>query len=108
MPLKYQRLGCLVFLVPPLVTIPLRLGAKALKDQIGDLSGATQLSIVLAISGLILFAVALVQDRKIGIEFNSREAWTSRLMESSHTFLDLPIRLIAVVYLVASLVVPHL
>ena len=97
--MRTEGLGFLVFLVPPFVTIVVRIIIDSSK------SGASLLSMVLSISGIILFAIAAIQDKKVGIDLRHRDAWTRNILESPHTFFGIPMRLIAMAYILTSLFV---
>ncbi|HRE79693.1 MAG TPA: hypothetical protein PLN52_01535, partial [Opitutaceae bacterium] len=81
--------------------IPLRVLTGALEE---DHRGAV-LGLSLMLSATIIFVVAMVGDRKSGIEVWSRRAWTSELLESQHICFHVPLRLAGVVMLGAGIVV---
>lgn len=87
-------------LVPVLSYIPLRMFVESWEESHRNLV----LALDLLISGIITLAIAVTQDRKVGIEVFSRRAWTSELMESQDIFFHVPIRLAGVVMLITSCV----
>lgn len=103
---RTKGLGFLAFIIPPFVTIPVRMIIEAMGS--GPTHGVGILSIVLSISGVILFGISLIQDQKVGIDLRTRDAWTRNLMESPHTFFNIPIRLIALGYISTSLILKFL
>ena len=59
-------------------------------------------ALVFATAGVLTFCAAAVLDRRSGVDVFSKVAWTSQLMESQHIMLFQPLRLVGVVYFVAS------
>jgi hypothetical protein len=57
---------------------------------------------VLAIAGVLTFALAVRLDQTNGIKVFSVSAWTSGFFESQHIMLYLPLRAIGVIYFAAS------
>lgn len=60
--------------------------------------------IVLSVSGIVLFGCAAYLDRRSGINVFRRPAWTSKAFESQHTLFGMPLRLVAIILVVLSLI----
>jgi hypothetical protein len=98
---RFKGLGFLFLLVPVLSYIPLR----ALVGDWEETHRSIVLFISLAVSGAIIFVIATIQDKKIGISTFSGRAWTSDFLVSQHICLYVPLRLGGIVFLAASVVV---
>jgi hypothetical protein len=97
MRIRFKGYGFLLFLVPTLLLVIIRLVAGDLEDS----HRALLTGVDLLLSGLILFLIATRLDRKVGIEVWSRTAWTTALFESQHVCWDIPLRLVGVVLFIA-------
>ena len=95
---RFQGIGKALILVPVLSYIPLRLIVGNFEES----HHRAVVSLSLLASGLITLFIAAVEDKKGGIALLSRQAWGAGLMESRHIFFYLPIRLVGVIMLVAS------
>ncbi len=95
---RFKGLGKVIFLVPLLLTILLRMifGDEESSNR------AIYLCAIMNLTGIITFGIAVAQDKKTGIDPFSRKAWTSELLESEHIFLHLPLRLVGLLALLVS------
>lgn len=94
---SFQGLGKALILVPVLSYIPLRIFVGAWEES----HRSAVLCLSLIVTGVVTLAIAAVQDKKAGLSMLSRDAWTTRLMESQHIFFYLPIRLVGLVAVLA-------
>ena len=101
---RFKGFGFLLFLIPVLSYIPLRLIVGDWEES----HHSAVVSISLLVSCVIMFFAAASLDRKAGIDAFSRPAWTSELMESQHICFHIPLRLAAVILLIAGLIIPLL
>jgi hypothetical protein len=100
---RFKGYGYLVLLVPiggfllfpPLVEKFLPGSEEAVRRHVNG--------IVLAFSGFVTFWIAAHSDKKSGIDVFARHAWTSDIMISSNICFNIPMRLFAVIMVVASL-----
>ena len=101
---RFQGFGRALILVPVLSYIPLR----AIVGQWEESHRSAVLALSLAVSGLITLVIAATLDKRAGIDLRARNTWTVGLMESQHIFFYLPIRLVGLILLAASVVVVFL
>jgi hypothetical protein len=94
---RFKGLGKVIFLVPLLLAILLRMFTEEEESNRG-----TFLCVLFALSGVITLVVGLLQDKNTGIDVFSRKAWSSELMESQHLFFYMPLRLVGILALVFS------
>lgn len=99
---RFKGFGSFLIFVPVLLYIPLR----ALIGNWEEVHRSAVLSIHLAISGVLLFVIAAIQDKRAGIDVWSKHAWTSGLLESQHICFHVPLRLAAAVVFLGAIVVP--
>ena len=99
---RFHGFGRFLILLPVALYIPLR----ALVGEWEESHHAAVVCLCLALSGAITLAIAAVLDKKSGINIYSMHAWTKGLMESRHTFFYLPIRVVGLLAIVASLLIP--
>lgn len=95
---RFKGLGKVIFLVPLLLAILLRMFA----GEEDESNRGAFLCILFALSGTVTLVIGVLQDKKTGTEAFSRKAWTSDLMESQHLFFYMPLRLVGIVALVLS------
>ena len=100
MHIKCKGYGWLLFVVPLLVLIVLRLFAGDAEET----HRALLIGADLSISGAVLFIVASKMDHIVGIDIRSRAAWTTDLLESRHSCWNLPLRLVSIILFVTGLV----
>ena len=89
----------MLIVVPVLSYIPLRIITGGLEES----HHTAVVSMSLVVSGVVTLIIAAVQDKRAGIDVFGRPAWTTEIMESQHIFFYLPIRLVAVIFLLASI-----
>jgi hypothetical protein len=95
---RFQGFGRFVGVIPALSYIPLRV----FLDDWEESHRLAAASLCLLVSALITFAIAAIEDKKVGIDVFTRPAWSANLMESHHIFYYLPIRIVAVLMFIAS------
>jgi hypothetical protein len=95
---RFQGFGKALILVPVLSYIPLRV----VLGYIEETHRSVVLCVSLMVSAFITLVIAAVQDKKAGIDVFARHAWTGGILESQHIFFYLPIRVVGVILLIAS------
>jgi len=95
---RFNGLGFLVLILPVVLYIPIRAIAG---EAVGTHRGIV-FFIEFILSGALLFAIAALQDKKIGIDVLSPSAWTSRLLDSQHISFYIPLRLAGIIMVLGS------
>jgi hypothetical protein len=98
---RFKGLGFFLLLVPVLLFIPIRAIAGDLEDTHRNIV----LFITLFLSGTVIFMIAAIQDKKVGISAFSRNAWTTEIMESQHICFHIPLRMAGVILVISSVIV---
>ena len=100
MDMRFQGFGRALIVVPVLSYIPLRWIIGDLEDT----HHALVVGISLIVSAIVTLAIAWVLDKRAGLDLLTTPAWTSRLLDSQHIFLYVPIRLVGFIALFAGIV----
>lgn len=99
---RFQGFGRFLILLPAALYIPLRM----VVGQWEESHHAAIVSLLLALTGVLTLCIAVVLDKRSGIDVFSRNAWTKGILESQHIFFYLPIRIVGGLAVLASLLIP--